>query len=94
LGYVVLLNGDFSGKAARRSQSTPHRFFSKDFSQAATPSPQLSAAELKKFTGFYAARAPRNQLIAFMTDLPRTTLASASKQSSSHSLACSARRNR
>jgi len=68
-GYVVLLNADFSGKALDDLNQLAIDFLSKDFPKPQPPVPQLSAAELKKFTGFYAARAPRNQLIAFMTDL-------------------------
>src|SRR6266403_580951 len=66
-GYVVLLNSDFSGKALDDLNQLAIDFLSKDFPKPQPPVPQLSAAELKKFTGFYAARAPRNQLIAFMT---------------------------
>src|SRR5262249_28638887 len=41
----------------------------KDFAKPQPPVPQISSSELKKFTGFYAARAPRNQLFAFLDDL-------------------------
>jgi len=68
-GYVVLLNADFSGKALDDLNQLAIDFLSKDFPKPQPPVPQLSAADLKRFTGFYAARAPRNQLIAFMTDL-------------------------
>src|SRR5438876_7739459 len=68
-GYVVLLNADFSGKALDDLNQLAIDFLSKDFPKPQPSVPQLSAAELKKFTGFYAARAPRDQLIAFMTDL-------------------------
>jgi len=72
-GYVVLLNADFSGKAIDDLNQLAIDFLSKDFPKPQPPVPQVSAAELKKFTGFYAARAPRNQLIAFMTDLVDNT---------------------
>jgi CubicO group peptidase (beta-lactamase class C family) len=68
-GYVVLLNADFSGKAQGDLNQLAIDFLSKDFPKPLPPVPQLSAAELRKFTGFYASRAPRNQLISFMTDL-------------------------
>ncbi len=68
-GYVVLLNGDFSGKALHDLNTLAIDFLSKDFPKPQPAAVQLSAAELEKFTGFYAARAPRNQLFAFMTDL-------------------------
>jgi CubicO group peptidase (beta-lactamase class C family) len=68
-GYVVLLNGDFSGKALGDLNTLAIDFLSKDFPKPQPPVPQLSAAELGKFTGFYASRAPRNQLFAFLGDL-------------------------
>lgn len=68
-GYVVLLNADFSGKALDDLNQLAIDFLSKDYPKPQPPMPQVSAAELKKFAGFYAARAPRNQLMAFMTDL-------------------------
>jgi CubicO group peptidase (beta-lactamase class C family) len=68
-GYVVLLNGDFSGKALGELNTLAIDFLSKDFPKPQPPVPQLSAAELEKFTGFYADCAPRKQLLAFLGDL-------------------------
>src|SRR5690242_365454 len=68
-GYVVLLNADFSGKALDELNTLAIDFLSKDFPKPQPPVPQLSPAELRKFAGFYAARAPRSQLFTFMTDL-------------------------
>ena len=68
-GYVVLLNGDFSGKALHDLNALAIDFLSKDFPKPQPAAFQISAADLEKFTGFYAARAPRNQLFAFMSDL-------------------------
>ncbi|GAC1634449.1 MAG: serine hydrolase [Candidatus Acidiferrum sp.] len=68
-GYVVLLNGDFSGKALRDLNALAIDFLSKDFPKPQPAVVQLSAADLAKFAGFYSARAPRNQLFAFMDDL-------------------------
>jgi len=68
-GYVVLLNADFSGKALDELNQLAIDFLSKDFPRPQPAVPQLSSAELKKFTGLYASRAPRNQLIVFITDL-------------------------
>jgi len=42
---------------------------SKDFPKPQLPVISLTAKELKKFTGYYAPRAPRNQLLAFTQDL-------------------------
>src|SRR5215475_7197915 len=67
-GYVILLNSDFSGKALDDLNTLAIDFLSKDFSKPAPPVPQLSTSDLKKFTGFYAPRAPRNQLLAFLND--------------------------
>jgi CubicO group peptidase (beta-lactamase class C family) len=68
-GYVVLLNGDFSGKALEDLNALAIDFLSKDFPKPQPSAAQVSAAELQKFTGFYAARAPRNQLFSFVDDL-------------------------
>jgi len=68
-GYVVLLNGDFSGKALGDLNTLAIDFLSKDSPKPQPPVPQLSAAELGKFTGFYADCAPRKQLLAFLGDL-------------------------
>jgi len=68
-GYVILLNGDFSGKALGDLNSLAIDFLSKDFPKPQPAVPQISPSELKKFTGFYPARAPRNQLLAFLDDL-------------------------
>ena len=68
-GYVVLLNADFSGKALRDLNSLAIDFLSKDFPKPQPSIPQVSSAELEKFTGLYVARAPRNQLFAFLGDL-------------------------
>src|SRR6266436_1934886 len=67
-GYVVLLNADFSGKALDDLNTLAIDFLSKDFPKPQPPVPQLSAAELGKFTGFYADCAPRKQLLAFLGD--------------------------
>ncbi len=67
-GYVVLLNADFSAKALDNLNTLAIDFLSKDFPKPQPPVPQVSAAELKKFTGFYASRAPRKQLFAFLDD--------------------------
>jgi len=68
-GYVVLLNGDFSGKALRDLNTLAIDFLSKDFPKPQPAAVELASTELEKFTGFYAARAPRNQMLAFLSDL-------------------------
>jgi len=68
-GYVVLLNADFSGKALDELNTLAIDFLSKDFAKPQPPVPTVVKAELEKFTGFYASRAPRSQLLVFVDDL-------------------------
>ena len=68
-GYVVLLNSDNSQRALESLNHLAIDFLSKDFSKPQMPAIDLPASELKRFTGFYAPRAPRSQLFAFLDDL-------------------------
>jgi CubicO group peptidase (beta-lactamase class C family) len=68
-GYVMLLNSDFSGKALQDLNKLAIDFLSKDFPKPRQPVVALTAAELESFAGYYAPRAPRNQLTAFAEDL-------------------------
>lgn len=68
-GYVVLLNSTVSGKALEDLNHLAIDFLSKDFPKPQQPAISLNAKELKKFSGYYAPRAPRNQLFAFMEQL-------------------------
>jgi CubicO group peptidase (beta-lactamase class C family) len=68
-GYVVLLNSTVSGKALGDLNHLAIDFLSKDFPKPQQPLISLTAKELKKFSGYYAPRAPRNQLFAFMEQL-------------------------
>jgi CubicO group peptidase (beta-lactamase class C family) len=68
-GFVVLLNSDASGKALRDLSELAADFLSKDFPKPQQPAVPLSPAELQKFAGYYAPRAPRNQLFSFLDDL-------------------------
>src|SRR5712692_10469421 len=68
-GYVVLLNSTNSGRALHHLNLLAIDFLSRDF-----PKPQQSAinppaGDLEKFAGFYAPRAPRTQMFAFLDDL-------------------------
>jgi len=67
-GYVVLLN-NVSGNALRDLNKLAIDFLSKDFPKPQQPSVTLTPAELENFAGYYAPRAPRNQLTAFLDDL-------------------------
>ncbi len=67
-GYVVLLNSTNSGRALHHLNLLAVDFLSRDF-----PKPQQSvinspAGYLEKFAGFYAPRAPRTQMFAFLDD--------------------------
>jgi len=66
-GYVVLLNSTVSVQALEDMNHLAADFLSKDFPKPQQPAVQLSAGDLQKFAGFYAPRAPRNQLFAPVT---------------------------
>ena len=68
-GYVVLLNSTVSGKALEDMNHLAIEFLSKNFLRPQQPVISLTAKELKKFSGYYAPRAPRNQLLAFLEEL-------------------------
>jgi CubicO group peptidase (beta-lactamase class C family) len=68
-GYVVLLNSTVSGQALEDMNHLAIDFLSKDFPKPQQQVIPLSEGELQKFTGFYAPRAPRDQLLAFTKDL-------------------------
>ena len=68
-GYVVLLNSTVSYQALGDLNHLAIEFLSKDFPKPQQQVVSLTAAELKKFSGYYAPRAPRNQLLAFLGEL-------------------------
>jgi CubicO group peptidase (beta-lactamase class C family) len=68
-GYVILLNSDNSQQALESLNRLAIDFLSKDFLKPQQPVITLPAKSLKMFTGYYAPRAPRSQLFAFMDDL-------------------------
>ena len=68
-GYVILLNSDNSQRAIERLNHLAIDFLSKDFSKPQMPAIDLPVSQLERFTGFYAPRAPRSQLFAFLDDL-------------------------
>jgi len=78
-GYVVLLNSDFSGKALHDLNRLAIDFLSKDFPKAQQPVVSLTPSELDAFTGYYAPRAPRNQMASFMEELAGGTRVRAEK---------------
>src|SRR6266705_4222291 len=74
-GYVVLLNSTVSGKALEDMNHLAIEFLSKNFPKPQQPVISLTANELKKFSGYYAPRAPRNKLLAFIEQLTGGTFA-------------------
>jgi CubicO group peptidase (beta-lactamase class C family) len=68
-GYVALLNSTVSYQALVNMNHLAIDFLSKDFPKPQQAVVQPPGAELDKFAGFYAPRAPRDQLLAFMEDL-------------------------
>lgn len=68
-GYVVLLNSTGSGEGLNDLNHLAIDFLSKDFAKSRQPIVPLPPAELKKLTGYYASRAPRDQALAFLEDL-------------------------
>jgi CubicO group peptidase (beta-lactamase class C family) len=68
-GYVILLNSDNSQPALESLNRLAIDFLSKDFLKPQQAATTLPGKSLKMFTGYYAPRAPRSQLFAFMDDL-------------------------
>jgi hypothetical protein len=68
-GYVVLLNSTNSGRALEELNRLAIDFLSKDSPKPQQAAINFSVSELKKFEGYYASRAPRSQLFAFLDDL-------------------------
>jgi CubicO group peptidase (beta-lactamase class C family) len=68
-GFSVLLNGGSSGKPLEDLDHLAIDFLSKDFPKMQQPVINLPAAELKKFAGYYASCAPRDQLLGLLDEL-------------------------
>jgi CubicO group peptidase (beta-lactamase class C family) len=68
-GYVILLNSDNSQQALESLNHLAIDFLSKDFPKPQQPATIIPAKSLEMFTGYYAPRAPRSQLFAFVDDL-------------------------
>jgi len=68
-GYVILLNGDNSQQALESLNHLAIDFLSREFPKPQQPVTTPSAKTLEKFAGYYATRAPRSQLFAFVDDL-------------------------
>jgi hypothetical protein len=68
-GYVVLLNSSSSGKALQDLNRLAVDFLSMDFPKLQQPAISIATRELRKFSGFYASRAPRSRLFSFLDEL-------------------------
>jgi len=68
-GYVVLLNSDNSQQALESLNRLAAEFLSRDFPKPQQPVTALPLKDLQMFAGYYAPRAPRSQLFAFVDDL-------------------------
>jgi CubicO group peptidase (beta-lactamase class C family) len=68
-GYVILLNSTSSGRALTEANQLAIDFLSKDFPKPQQATIKPATSDLEKLTGFYAPRAPRNQMFAFLDDL-------------------------
>src|SRR5882724_11065874 len=68
-GYVVLLNSTNSGRALEGLNRLAIDFLSKDFPKPQQAAINLAPRELQRYAGYYASRAPRSQLLAFLDDL-------------------------
>jgi CubicO group peptidase (beta-lactamase class C family) len=68
-GYVILLNSDNSQQALESLNHLAIDFLSKDFPKPQQSVTTLPPKALEMFAGYYAPRAPRSQLFAFVDDL-------------------------
>jgi len=70
-GYVVLLNSTVSRKALGDMNLLATDFLSRDFPKPQEPVISLTTKDLKKFSGFYAPRNPRRELMLSLTEILR-----------------------
>ena len=68
-GYVILLNSTGSSRALTETNRLAIDFLSKDFSKPQQAPIKPSVSDLEKLAGYYAPRAPRNQMFAFLDEL-------------------------
>jgi CubicO group peptidase (beta-lactamase class C family) len=64
VGYVVLLNSSSSGRALEHLDRLALDYLTRGMTPAQPAAAELAPAALKKFTGYYEKRNPRNQLLA------------------------------
>ncbi len=65
-GYVVLLNGTYSGEAMRRISQLAVRYLKADVEAPPKPQADIPDATLRTYEGYYHQANPRNQAFAFV----------------------------
>jgi CubicO group peptidase (beta-lactamase class C family) len=65
-GYVILLNSTSSGRALTETNRLAIDFLSKNFPKPQQAAINPPANDLEKLAGYYAPRAPRNQIFGFL----------------------------
>jgi hypothetical protein len=65
-GYVVLLNGTYSGEAMRRISQLAVRYLKADVEAPPKPQTDVPEAILRAYEGYYHQANPRNQAFAFV----------------------------
>ena len=68
-GYIVLLNSAASQDALETINRLAIEFLSQDAPKPYKPVYALAPADLQSFAGFYAQRAPRSEMLAFLDEL-------------------------
>ncbi len=68
VGYVVLIN-NLSGSALREIAKQAREYLLSNIQKPSPPAIQLTPSDLEKFTGYYEALNPRNQMLAFLNVL-------------------------
>jgi hypothetical protein len=68
-GYVVLLNSAGAGESLEHINRLAIEFLSKDYPKPYKPVSALQSADLQSFAGFYAQRAPRSEVLAFLDEV-------------------------
>jgi CubicO group peptidase (beta-lactamase class C family) len=68
-GYVVLLNSAGAGESLEHINRLAIEFLSKDYPRPYKPVSALQPADLQSFAGFYAQRAPRSEVLAFLDEV-------------------------
>jgi CubicO group peptidase (beta-lactamase class C family) len=66
VGYVVMLNGTYSGEAMRRISQLAVRYLKADVEPPPKPEERIAADVLRQYEGYYHPANPRNQAFAFI----------------------------